>query len=140
MAGLDLTGIRDFIESIILDTGLMVRDNGASDDVLDESTGELTPNAPTDVYEGSGAVQALPAKGSTVDIDTQTTPVSSETTSRLMLPLDSPKDIRMGDIWEVLTVNPDSGDVQMIGEKYEVTEVPSLSAYTVVRFVYLKPA
>lgn len=140
MAGLDLSGVRSMFESWILDTGRMTRDNGASDDTLNEQTGDLTPAALTVVYTGVGSVQALPGPGAVPDIDTQTTPLDKDTTARLLLPLASPKDIRVGDKWEVLTVDLQAGDPQLVGETYEVTQTPSLSSFSVVRFIYLKPA
>jgi hypothetical protein len=141
MGSLDLTGVRLFLESLMEDSRVEVlAEQGAHDDVLDETTGDLTATAPAVVYDGPGLVLPMGGEGSLSDVDTQTAPVDSDTTHKLMLPLSQEGDIRLGHVVTVKAVSAQMGDAATVGDTFEVTQPPASSMVAVARFAYLKPA
>lgn len=139
MVGLDLTGVRALLDSWIVDTVEIVRDNGSVDDALDPETGDIIPAAVTPVYTGEGAIQPLGGASALPDIDAMTQPIDSDTTHRLLLSLTVLDEIQVGDIVGATEIVAESSDPLLIGRKFKTTEVPSASSFAVVRIVFLKP-
>lgn len=148
MSALDLSGLRTVIGDLFLaDKGRLIRDNGYADDELDEVTGDLKARPETVLYgtgdDEFGAVQPLGGFGGrgVPDPDVAVTPLLSDTTHRLMLPLvpTAGIDIRLGDVWIVDTVLGTLGDKALEGREFTVNEMPDASSFAVVRFVFLKP-
>lgn len=137
---LDLTGVRVFLDSLMEGSRVVVlADQGAHDDVLNEETGDLTPGTPPTVYDGPGLVLPMNGAGSLPDVDTQTTPVDSDTSHKLMLPLSQEGEIRLGHTVTVMAVSPMQGDESLVGDEFEVTQPPASGAVSVARFAFLKP-
>lgn len=143
MAGLDLTGVRGVLDGLIFVGSLIAvtDDNGVVDDVLDDETGNLAPAGGTSLYSGTGLVQPVSTfgAGQVPDLGIAVTPTDTETTHRLLLPLTAPVGIRVGSQVRVLAVNSLMGDVQIVGRRFEVTEIPTTASVSVLRVAFLKP-
>lgn len=139
MAGLDLSGLRTVVEAWIGDSDVeIVRDHGASDDELDEATGQLEAPAAELVYAGPGAVQPMSGFTSVPDPDVQRILATTDATYRMLLSLDAPADVRPGDLVRVTANRSTTPDPQLLARRFEVVELGSVSSFAVVRFIYLK--
>jgi hypothetical protein len=144
VSALDLSGLRTVIGDLfIADKGRLIRDGGYADDQLDESSGDLTPRGDQVLYDDVGAVQPLGgfAGRGVPSPDVALTPLLSDTTHRLMLPLVETEtlDIQVKDVWIVDEVATMLGDKALEGREFTVNELPDASSFAVVRFVFLKP-
>lgn len=139
MAGLDLTGVRSFMETILDDTLEITRDGGAADDTLNLETGQLTDTPGVGVYSGPGKVQPVNTGGTDLPgVDVAVVARDSNTTHRALLPLGGAEAILMGDRLKVTDIAEKSADPTLLDREYIVTEVPDSSGFAVVRIVWLR--
>ncbi|KQP81575.1 DUF6093 family protein [Aeromicrobium sp. Leaf291] len=140
MSGLELGGVRTAVDLLLAGSAvLVIRDHGASDDVLNQGTGKLEPPPPDLRYSGPAGVVPAIAPSGLPAFDTATTPDDDDTTHRLLLPLVAPDDLRSGDLLRVDAVPASSGDPALVGRWFEFTGPPSTSMFAVVRIGWLKP-
>lgn len=141
--GLDLTGVRTVLDDLIFDGSgvFIVEDNGVADDVLNEGTGELESLPGEQIYAGEGVILPVTSfgAGQVADIGIALTPTDSETTHKILLPLTAPAGIRVGQQVQATEVNPLMGDPQLVGRWFELTELPTTAALSVLRIAFLKP-
>lgn len=117
----DLSPLEDFAESLMVQTCTITRDTlGADDDILDETTGILTPVADQDpVYFGPCYVlfvNTLRQAGAEVEGGRQVAP----SRYRVDIPLAAAPVPQLGDI--VTIVSTDS-DAALVGKQFKVETV-----------------
>ncbi|MBC9717813.1 hypothetical protein H9Y04_35310 [Streptomyces sp. TRM66268-LWL] len=135
--GLDLSGVRRVVEGVLDDRVELWRDlQGEADDELNESTGELVPQAgtPRRYWDGLAAVTLtgqLPSN--TQSLDGMWSAAPSKTAYLALLPLTAPQ-TRPDDF---LVVASSNRDPQLTGRRFRVLEAATAS-YAVVRQVRLQ--
>jgi hypothetical protein len=143
MPPLDLSGPRAVIEELILSASTLraYRDNGVGDDVLDEGTGELVAPAVSELYDGPGAIQPIATGGmrGVPDLDVAVTPLEKDTTHRALFPVSMSADLYLGDVVTATEVNPLTGNPELEGELFEVSELPNFGTVSAVKIVFLRP-
>ncbi|MEU3046220.1 DUF6093 family protein [Streptomyces sp. NPDC006984] len=133
---LDLSGVRRIVEGLLDDELRLWRDaDGRTDDVLDETTGELEPSGADGdvVWEGHGAVLPVGQPALLVPLDGSVARVPTSTAYQAMLPVTAPR-ANSGDL---LTVISSSRDPQLVGRRFRVGDA-IVGTFAVVRFVRLQ--
>ena len=126
MATRNLTPLRLMIERRMMDTGTLTRDSqGADDDVLDQTTGVLTPptSDSTTVYTGKALIYPT---GLTQSLQPEGGRAYTEKTYTLRLPWDAAEP-RVGDVWVTTTAQ---NDPHLDGRPLRVLQVDYSSLLT----------
>lgn len=139
--GLDLSGIAKILDGWIVDEVQIVDDEPLADGVLDEDTGRIVYAQERVIYRGRGMVQPY-GTTSGVEEPGRQTGIGNDSNQRyrLLLPYDavlSPLP-RAGARVTVLKTNAATTDLLLPTRKFEVTDLPEVSSWTAVRFLYLK--
>lgn len=136
--GLDLTGVSRVVERLLDDEVQVWRDvEGRTDDILDETTGQLwSPCTDRElVWAGHGSVVPLGEPAVVEPLDAATAPVTPSTAYKALLPVDAPPS-RPGDL---LTVVHSVRDDQLAGRWFRVSDA-AVGSFAVVRVIRLQPA
>jgi hypothetical protein len=138
MAGLDLTGVAEFLETeILVDQLRFDRDNGSADDTLDED-GDIVEAAASLLYAGPGAVQPLDGFSEVQDPDVQRILRTTEAKYRAMIPLAAGVEFKPGDLCRVTEQGGVMPNPLMLARRFEVVELAQVATLGVVQVVYLK--
>lgn len=146
MAGLDLTGVARFLDSLILvDTVVVGRAGtagGFADDDVDVDGQVVEPPA---VYVGTDTAAAIVGLTSTALAIESTPEVQqiihrSQARARLLLRGSSELDVRLGDHVWATTANAPIPDPTLADYEWEVVHEATPSSFTVARILYLKVA
>lgn len=134
----ELSGVRRVVEGMLDDRLQIWRDaEGRSDDVLDETTGELKPAAPDSalIWEGAGAVTPLGRPMMAASLDDRIDPPTVATAYQALLPLAAPQ-IRLDDTVVVVGSIRAAGprDPYLVGRRFRATEALT-GTFAVVRVV-----
>lgn len=137
MAGLDLSGIATFVESLILLDTVRFSTPAAGQPVFDPETGMYTYPEGDIVYEGIGAVQAASTPGGVTASPMPGLPWVDETNSRyrVLTPLSAPIAER-DTIVTVVAVHP-GGDIPLIGRQWRAQDPSTAGTLGVVRITGL---
>lgn len=138
MAGLDLSGVATVLDGWVVDVATIERDNGASDDDLNEDTGMLEPADPVELFHDRAAL--LWGEGGTV-VDPDVQQISNETNAkaRMLIPYGLTVPIvRPGDVVRWIEANGTTPDPQLLRRRFEVTDLPSTGSFVVGTFIPLK--
>lgn len=133
---LDLSGVRRVIEKLLDDEIQLWRDaDGASDNALDESTGELKPGGETTtpLWKSPGAIVRPGRLALTQPLDAVAASLPAQTEYQALLPLSAPL-VRVDD---VLSVSRSARDEQLVGRRFRAAEI-AVGTYAVVRVVRLE--
>ncbi|MFI9391894.1 DUF6093 family protein [Streptomyces bauhiniae] len=134
----DLDGARRVAARILDDKLEVWRDSaGRTDDVLDETTGELVPPAPDEelVWDGLGAVMPLGLPAITKPVGGSVAVEPSTTDYQVVLPVDAPA-LRRDDVVRVAgSIRPGGPrDPQLVGRRFRFSD-ETVGTYTVLRTV-----
>lgn len=139
--GLDLSGIAKIVDSWIVDEVQIVDDEPLADGVLNDDTGQIEYAAERVIYRGRGMVQPYGTTSGVEEPGRQTGTLNeSNQRYRLLLPYDvvlSPLP-RAGARVKVIETRSATSDILLPTRDFEVTDLPQVSSWTAVRFLYLK--
>lgn len=138
--GLDLSGIAKIVDAWIVDEVQIVDDEPLADGVLDEDTGQIVYAEEKVLYQGRGMVQPYGTTSGVEEPGRQTVLNESNQRYRLLLPYDvalSPLP-RAGARVKVLQTRSATSDMLLPTRDFEVTDLPQVSSWMAVRFLYLK--
>lgn len=144
MAGLDLSGVKRFVEAAILVDTVVAGRSGIGDDDVDQDTGQTY--RPDDIYLGTDTAAALLSLDSTalgefvLDPDIQVILERSESRARLLLGISTILELEVGDHVWATTANAPVSDAELIGYEWEVAHRVAPSSFSVTRTYLLKSA
>lgn len=138
MAGLDLSGIKRLVDSWLVDEILVGRDNGETDDELDEETGQLIPTPDVQVYAGLGVVQSISGFSEVPDPDVQRVVEETGADYRALLPLEVTAEFVVGDLVRVTAQHTETQDPRLMSRRFRVVDLGGASSYAVLQILYLK--
>lgn len=137
MAGLDLSGVADFLGSFLLVDTVRFATPAAGKPVFDKATGRYAYPQGEVFYEGPGAVQASGTPGGVSSLPVAGLPWSDETRSRYraLTPLEAPVAER-DTIVTVVAVH-EGGDLSLIGRQWRAQDPSVVGTLGVVRITGL---
>lgn len=133
MAGLDLSGVADVVDSWVVDLAEITRDNGTADDDLDPETGMLEPSEGDPVIYAGRAALLPGSDGGITPPDQQQISEETRSTYRMLIPfgVDVPDDIRAGDVVRWTQANTSTPDPFLLLRRFEVDDLPIVSSFHV---------